>query len=363
VTAGRLLLGVDGGNTKTVAAVATPDGTIVGTARILRGSDIYAVEPEAAVAIQLEVADRALAAAEAAQAGPAPAAPAAPSADEPGGSRDRAGAAPSVSAAFSLAGADWPEDIALLEGRLGARWPGAVVVNDAIGALRAAIPDGPGVVVVCGTGAATGARGPDGRTWHSSFWQEPQGAHELGVRTLQAIARAELGIDPPTALTERVLAATGEPDVEALLHHMHGRETANRRDPASLAWVLLETAAAGDPAATAIVETHGAELGRTALAAARRTGIDLAGPFALALSGGVLRHPSAGLRQAIASTVRAGAPLAELVGPPPEPVAGAVLLAFDAAGLPASPEIRARIREGLAATDLYETHPVHARRD
>jgi N-acetylglucosamine kinase-like BadF-type ATPase len=338
MTGSPLLLGVDGGNTKTVAAVATSDGTVVGCARVLRGSDIYAVDPDVAVATQLEVADRALSAA-----GPA-------------------ATSSTVTAAFSLAGADWPEDIALLEARLRVRWPGAVVVNDAIGALRSAIPTGPGVVVVCGTGAATGARGPDGRIWHTSFWQEPQGAHELGVRTLQAIARSELGIDPPTALTSQVLAVTGEPTVEALLHHLSGRQTLNRRDPATLAWVLLEAAAAGDPAATRIVAEHGAQLGQTALAAARRVGIDLATPFAVGLSGGVLRHPAPELREAIVATVLAGAPQAQVVGPAPEPVAGAVLLAFDAAGLPADGAVRDRIRDGLAATDLYETHPVRAPR-
>ena len=133
VTAGPILLGVDGGNTKTVAVVAAADGTILGAARILRTSDIYAVPPDVAVAIHHEVADQALAS---------------------------AGLAPdsvSVSAAFSLAGADWPEDIALLEHRLRTRWPGASVVNDAIGALRRPFRRVPGSSCVRDRG---GDRGP-----------------------------------------------------------------------------------------------------------------------------------------------------------------------------------------------------------
>ena len=330
-----VLIGVDGGNTKTVAFAAAPDGTILGSARVLLSSDIYAVAPDVAIGLHTEVATRAYA-----MAGTAP------------------GVARSVRAAFSLAGADWPEDIALLETGLRRDWPGATVVNDAIGALRVAIPEGPGVVVVCGTGAATGARGRDGRTWHTSFWQEPQGAWELGVRTLQAIYRAELGIDRPTGLTEKVLSATGEPDVEALLHHASGREVVGRRDPASLAWILLDTAAAGDPTAAAIVASQGEQLGRWALAATRRVGLGPDDQFRLALTGGVLRHETPALREAIVRTVLAGAPGATLVGSAPEPAAGALLLAFDAAGLAVSPAAYDRIEEGIRASGLVDTHPL-----
>ena len=340
MTASPLLLGVDGGNTKAIALVATPDGSIVGSARVLQCSDLYAVPADEALAVHHQVADLALASA----------------AVDPDGHAD-------VTAAFSLAGADWPEDIAFLEARLQRRWPGACVVNDAIGALRAAVPTGPGVVVVCGTGVATGARGPDGRTWHTSFWQEPQGAHELGLKTLRAVYRADLGVDPPTALTERVLAVTGEPSVEALLHSATAREVVQRRDPAMLAWVLLDAAEAGDATARAIVAAHGTELGRTALAAARRVGIAPGEPFGFAMSGGVLRHPGTGLRDAVIAAVRAGAPDVRLLGPVLEPAAGALLLAFDAAGIAVDHGVLERIRAGLASTDLWDTHPARAVRD
>ena len=79
--------------------------------------------------------------------------------------------------AFSLAGADWPEDFVLFEGelrRMGLRR--FTVVNDALGALWAGAPAGAAVSVVCGTGVAVGARGHDGQLWHGSFWLEPLGA-------------------------------------------------------------------------------------------------------------------------------------------------------------------------------------------
>ena len=66
-----------------------------------------------------------------------------------------------------------------------------VIVNDAMGALRAGSPDSTSVVVACGTGTAVGARHPDGRIWHSSFWQEVQGADELSLPALRAVYRAD----------------------------------------------------------------------------------------------------------------------------------------------------------------------------
>jgi N-acetylglucosamine kinase-like BadF-type ATPase len=331
---GGLLLGVDGGNTKTIALVARPDGSVVGTGRVTACGDPYAVGMPAALEVIVAAADAALA-----EAGVG-----------------RADSTTPVRGAFSLAGADWPEDTAEFEEALRSRWPGAQIVNDAIGALRAGVPDGPGVAVAVGTGAATGARGLDGQTWHTSFWQEPQGARELGVRTLQAVYRADLGIDPPTALTGLVLDRLGERTVEAVLHRATTRGPDRWREPAVLASLVLDAAEAGDATAIGIVTEQGRSLGRHAFAAARRVGIaDL--PFPLALSGGVLRHPGRLLRETVVDAVRAGAPGAWSVQPTLEPAAGALLLAFDEAGIAVDGEVERRMLETLPPDTLFETHP------
>jgi len=327
-----LLLGVDGGNTKTIALVARRDGTVVGAGRVLATSDIHATTPETALAVVTGAVDEAVTSA----------------------GIERADATYAASG-FSMAGADWPEDIELLAALLGSSWFGAVVVNDAIGALRAAIPDGPGVVVVAGTGTATGARGPDGRTWHTSFWQEPQAARDLGERTLRAVYRADLGIDPPTALTTGVLDALGARNVESILHRRTMRGPGRWREPDALAALLLDAAEARDPTALAIVRGHGAALGAYALAAARRVGIGDE-PFGLALTGGVFRHVGHELRDATVAAVRDGAPLVREVRASLEPVAGALLLAFDAAGIELTPDVDDRLRATLPAAELYETH-------
>jgi N-acetylglucosamine kinase-like BadF-type ATPase len=131
----NLVLGVDGGNTKTLALVARRDGSIVGAGRAGCG-DIYgATSPPAAIAEIEHAIDAAL--------------------------REAGIQSSGLSAsAFSLAGADWPEDFRLLEDAMRGKGYGKsmVVVNDAMGALRAGSHDGTSVAVACGTGAAIGAR-------------------------------------------------------------------------------------------------------------------------------------------------------------------------------------------------------------
>src|SRR5262245_49809210 len=211
------VLGVDGGNTKTIALVARADGTVVGAGRGGCG-DIYGdAGPSGAIA---EI--------ERAVLGALSAAGARADALEVG--------------AFSLAGADWPEDFALFERELRRLGFGRkiTVLNDALGALWAGARVGPAGSVVCGTGIAIGARGAEGPLWHGSFWLEPLGASDLGHRALRAIYRAELGLDPPTALTAHLLQFFDLPNVEAVLHSFTARGVTRPVQFGQLARLLLD---------------------------------------------------------------------------------------------------------------------------
>jgi N-acetylglucosamine kinase-like BadF-type ATPase len=325
------VLGVDAGNTKTIALVARADAAVVGSGRAGCG-DIYgAGSPQVALA---EV-DRALLQA-----------------------LDTAGVRPAdlAAGAFSMAGADWPEDFALLEGAMRERGLGRriAVYNDAIGALRAGSPDGTGVVVACGTGAAIGSRAADGRLWHTSFWQEPQAAGELAAKALRAVYRAELGIDPPTALTGRVLRHFGLATVEAVLHAMTAREHPRPPSVHGLARVLLDGAQDGDPAARRIVAEHGSALGDYALVAARKVGLERQ-DFTLVLAGGVFRHPAPLLRDALVERVRAHAPGARPTGLRLEPAAGALLLAFELGGIRVDASLLAQLEASLPPPVFFAT--------
>src|SRR5207247_599962 len=152
--------------TKTVALVAGLEGTIVGAGRGGCANIYGACGADAALSAVAHAVTAALSAA-------------------------GVPASALLAGAFSMSGADWPEDMVYLREVMARRGFGAtvLVVNDALGALRAGSPDGTGVAVVCGTGAAIGARAADGRAWHSGFWAESGGSHDLARKTLRAVYR------------------------------------------------------------------------------------------------------------------------------------------------------------------------------
>jgi len=323
------ILGVDGGNTKTIALVAQLDGRIIGAGRS-GCSDLYgATSVEEAIAALEQAVQSAL---------------------REAGLQSKS----LTSAAFSLAGADWPEDFDLLQKAVEQKGFGRtrLVVNDALGALRAGSPDGLGVSVACGTGAAVGARAPDGRFWHSSFWQFHHGSGHLGHKTLEAICRAELGIDPPTKLTAHALEILGQPNVEAVLHSIMARKA--QTSAKKLTRVLLDEAGHGDLTAKRIVQEHGAALGDYALAAARQVGLEGA-PFTLVLAGGVLCHPSQFLADCLIERVRTKSPEVRTIYSRFEPVVGALFLALEAAGQVIDEALLSRLVPTLPPMSLFET--------
>ncbi|MEI7761443.1 MAG: BadF/BadG/BcrA/BcrD ATPase family protein [Thermoleophilia bacterium] len=314
-----LALGVDGGNTKTIALAASLDGAVVGAGR--GGcADIYGTSSFDAAVAEIKAAVRA----------------ALPEGVSP---------ADVGTAVFSLAGADWDEDKAALHEAVSLLVPCAevTVVNDAIGALRAGADDGVGVAVVCGTGGCVGSRGRDGREWHSSWWGLHTGAWAMGNDALRAVYDAELGIKPATALTAVALEIFGEPSVEELLHTFTRRGGRHAWDAALLTPSLLHHALTGDGPAEAIVREHGEMLGSVAWVAANRVGLEP--PYPLILLGGVMRGEGAGLL--IEAIVR-HLPGSEPVRPRREPAVGALLMALDRSGTVYDPAVVDRTTPGHA---------------
>ena len=302
------MLAVDGGNTKTVAVVADAGGRALGAGH--GGcSDVYnAPTPADAIDANVAAATDALAGAGV------------------GGSEIEA-------AAFSLAGADWPEDFALLERalreRLGLAEP-PLVVNDSLGALRAGTPDWTGVSIVCGTYNAIGARHPDGRVFHLGFWPDGAGGRDIGRAALRAVYHGALGLGPATTLTESALNLYEAGDAIALLHKFTRRGRLPESEKDRLAPVVLDAADAGDAVAQAIVADKGGILGRQGRASAEQLGLPLAGTRVV-LIGGVFAHPS----ERLADATMAELPGAIAVRPLAPAVTGALLLALDRLGVEA----------------------------
>jgi N-acetylglucosamine kinase-like BadF-type ATPase len=318
---GSLLLGVDGGNTKTVAVVVERDGTVAGAGRGGCGDIHNAAGAEAALVEIVRATTEAL--------------------DEAG-----ATACDLAAAVFSLAGADWPEDFPFLRAELCGRLELAgepEVVNDAVGGLRCGAEDMVGVALVIGTYSAIAGRNADGRLFHLGFWPESTGAHALGTQALAAVWRQMLELGPETSLTGRALDRWGLADPVELLHSLTRIGELEETEPGRLAEAVLDEAEAGDAVARAIVETVAGRMGDYARVCASRTG-QLGAPFPLVLCGSVLRHPSPLLRTVVASRLPDGEP----VYPDVDPVAGAVLIAADRVG--ARPDV-AHLRSRLAARE------------
>lgn len=325
------VLGVDGGTTKTIALVARHDGLIVGGGRSGCSNIYNTPSPDAAFdAVEMAAAE----------------------------ALRLVGIRPgSISTAcFSMSGADWPEDFALLEEGFARRKLAdqVMVVNDAIGALRAGLPTGWGVSVVCGTGVGTGACGPGSRIWHSSFWQEPEGSRDLALQTLRAVYRAYLQLDPPTSLTAGVLEYFGLPEVEQVLHQITAREVKPYPPIEGLARILLDEAEAGDSGALGIVQRHGRALGDYALVAAHHVDIE-AMPFTLVLAGAVLRHSSKLLNRAITERVQEATPDARAIDSRYEPAIGALVLALESAGITLSEPLLERLEDSVPPATLFAT--------
>ncbi|WP_165219880.1 N-acetylglucosamine kinase [Aquisphaera insulae] len=303
----RLLLGVDGGGTSTVALVGRGDGTILG--RGLAG-------PSNAKAVGVERAHAALAQAIAAAFADAGLVP-------------RAAAA----ACLGLAGFDRPEDRQLLgEWSGSAGWADELVLgNDGDLVVAAGTPHGAGVGVIAGTGSIAVARGPDGRGSRSGGWGPLMGdegsGYAVALAALRRIARRADGREPaairPDPLTRAVCEALSISGPESLVRTVYAPGF-DRPRIAGLAPAIL-AAAQFDPAiGDEILRPAGLELARMARAAAQVLGWTH-GPLDLALAGGFLLSASV-VRDALLEDLRAQGyePAATLV---PEPAVGALVLA------------------------------------
>jgi N-acetylglucosamine kinase-like BadF-type ATPase len=273
LTTPRIFLGVDAGNSKTVALVCRASGEVVGAGRSGCG-DIYGVADESeAVEAVFAAVDAAL--------------------GEAGVDHCDVSAA-----AFRLAGVDWPEDRGFWDTTLTARWPDLAqrsIANDGYAAIRCGDPSGVGVSVMAGTAAAIAARGPAGAEWEMGFWgQHAMGALGLMDEALKAVYLAELGAGPATALEAALLDYYRLPSVVELNHLFTRRHhRASHVDRMRGARVVTGVAAQGDSVARDIVDEQGRRLAMYARIAAGKVGLlERPGSVPVVLSGSVPVVPS-----------------------------------------------------------------------
>jgi N-acetylglucosamine kinase-like BadF-type ATPase len=307
------VLGIDAGGTKTVCYLADENGRLLGEGR--SGGANLKAEGELGVEKVLHtVMDQAI------------------------GERQREVAA----ICLGMAGADRDDEQALVRDimrRIGAR-ARVVVVNDALVALVAGIGDGPGVVIISGTGSIAYGRSAD-RAARAGGWGHVLGdegsGYWIGRQALQAVVRAADGRGAATALTPLVLEHFGVKRAQDLVQEVYFRLT----QPSAIAGLsaLVSTAAAeGDSIATTILDASAAELTTAALAVAAQLKLDAC---PVLLSGGVFRS-SPRLMSCVTARLNEALPQVSVELLKEEPVSGAVRLAL-------------ALAEGRAAIPQYET--------
>ena len=271
----ELVLGVDGGGSKTRALVADTAGIVLGVGAA-ESSNYQSVGFEAATSALRLAMERAL---EAAQIAPS---------------------TPFVGACFGLAGVDRPAERLMFEqwiaGQAVARQ--SVVVNDAELVLAGGTPAGHGVALICGTGSIAYGRALDGRIARAGGWGHLLGdegsGYDIGVAALRLAAQTADGRANATEVLRAVLAAWQLEEPTQLIAHCY-RPEMTRAEVAGLARQVMALAEQGDAHAQAVLERAAHELGRVVAAVMRQLTLERP-PIAL---GGGLLGASSWLRQAI----------------------------------------------------------------
>jgi glucosamine kinase len=181
-----------------------------------------------------------------------------------------------------------------------------VITTDAEVALYDAFADGPGIILIAGTGSIAWGRNTLGQMKRAGGWGPHLGdggsGYAIGMAALRAVALAEDEMAPATSLRAAVLDATGHTESRGLIRWA---DQASRADIAGLAPLVF--AADDDAAAAAILRDAATILSAHVSALARRLGPwpDTQAPVVLA--GGLL---SAGrpMREPVRERIELGAP-------------------------------------------------------
>jgi N-acetylglucosamine kinase-like BadF-type ATPase len=301
-----LILGIDGGGTKTVAWIARAADPRDVLGRGAAGpANPQVVGADTCVAQMDQAIDAAFADAELTR-------------------------QPFAAACIGLAGADRKTDRAKIQA-----WATHLgltkqlrVVNDALPVLHAASPAGCGIAVIAGTGSFVFGRREDGTTaraggWGYLFGDEGSG-YAIALDGLRAAARAADGRGPATVLLEQLLAELGRTRGEELITAIYDPSMSRDRI-AALSRVVFDAGLAGDNVAAAIIDSAADSLAETVAAVAAQLAFG-GGEFPLALAGGVLLNRSE-VRDELQRKLRERGLHADPVVTVADPVAGALIVA------------------------------------
>jgi N-acetylglucosamine kinase-like BadF-type ATPase len=321
----RILVGVDGGNSKTDLALVRDDGELLAHVRGPLSSPHHLGLAEAVELIEHLLAEALDAA-------------------------GRNGTTRVATAQLFLAGVDFPAEEDAFRAALEERgWAEDVGVgNDTLAVLRAGTDRGWGVGIVCGAGINCVGVAPDGRQVRfpalGRITGDWGGGYDVGLEALWVAARSEDGRGPRTSLERAVPRHFGIDTPLALAEEIHAGRIGQRRMTELAPVVFAE--AADDAVAAGIVHRLAAEI--VALAGAAIVRLELQDEeVEVLLGGGLVR---AGDQRLLAAIVDGLAEVGDAITVRPTdapPVVGSALAGLDRLG--ASEAAKERLRRELTA--------------
>jgi N-acetylglucosamine kinase-like BadF-type ATPase len=325
----RYVMGVDGGATKTLAAVLDLQEQVL---HVGHGgpSNEDAIGTSAAVQALLGAADAAI--------------------EQAGIGAEQLGAA-----VLAIAGTDTN---AIARSVREVRTDAWIVVNDVVGAWATATGVGAGVAVIAGTGSnvfGVGGSGADLRAWRAGGWGHVLGdegsGYWLGVQSIKAALRHREASGPATALSDAVVAFFGAESVEAVAQSVYSKPL-TKGEIAAFAVETSRLAEQGDAVARDLYERGARELGEQIVAVLHQTELaqSTAAPeFPVGLIGSAFKA-GAVFVEPLTRAIHAVAPAARVAAVEMAPVGGSLLLAARACAardVPATQELTRLIDAAL----------------
>lgn len=211
-----------------------------------------------------------------------------------------------------------------------------LVIPDAQVALDDAFGDGPGILLVAGTGSIAYGRGPAGESARVGGWgpvcgDEGSGAW-IGRRALSVVTASLDGREPETALVGAVLTAAELNEPGELVAWAAAATPAKL---AILAATVVSVAQGGDLRANSILDLAAEELALHVRTLARQLFADERAACPIAFAGGLLRSGSA-LRKRLEHRLKSFTPGAQIAPGEVRPERGAVRAALAMVGGPSN---------------------------
>ena len=225
-----------------------------------------------------------------------------------------------------------------------------LIVHDGVISLMGATAGRPGIVVVAGTGCVCFGMNSKGEFARSSGWGfilgDEGSGYDIARRAMTSSLRAHDGRGPPTSLSDKFVKRLELSTIEDLVKKVYA-EAMERHEVSALAPLVLEAAQEGDKVATDILTYAGQELGLAVVAVALR--LNMQGEeFQVATMGGILDHFGEFVTGPLRAVIMTSAPRAQIVRARFKPVVGAVIMAAREVGIDVEGDFLAKLAEGAA---------------